>query len=89
MSEFDADAKKLTKATGDSYSQLGFMPNYHGFESTTTHIGAQFDPTYFTPDGKSNLADDPASTRRTDVAEEARRGAGRLRQAGEVPHDLR
>lgn len=28
-SEFEADAKKLTIAQGDTYEQLGFMPNYH------------------------------------------------------------
>jgi multiple sugar transport system substrate-binding protein len=60
MSEFDADAVKLTKSSGDSYSQLGFMPNYHGYESTITHFAAQWSPTYFTPDGKSNVATDPA-----------------------------
>src|SRR3954451_17081062 len=53
LSEFDADAFKLTKAQGDSYSQLGFMPTYHGYESTITHFAAQFNPTYFTSDGKS------------------------------------
>ncbi len=59
LSEFDADAIKLTKSNGDSYSQLGFMPSYHGYESTITHMGAQFDPTYFSSDGKSTVADDP------------------------------
>jgi multiple sugar transport system substrate-binding protein len=60
LSEFDADAVKLTKSSGDSYSQLGFMPNYHGYESTITHFAAQWSPTYFTSDGKSNIATDPA-----------------------------
>lgn len=59
-SEFEADAKKLTIKKGDSFSQLGFMPNYHGWESTTEHIFAQFSPTYFDSSGKSNLAKDPA-----------------------------
>jgi multiple sugar transport system substrate-binding protein len=59
LSEFDTDAVKLTKSNGDTYSQLGFMPNYHGYESTITHMGAQFDPTYFSSDGKSTVADDP------------------------------
>ncbi|WP_210589844.1 ABC transporter substrate-binding protein [Streptomyces sp. GESEQ-35] len=59
-SEFEADAKKLTIAQGDSYKQLGFMPNYHGWESTTEHIFAQFSPTYFDSSGKSNVAKDPA-----------------------------
>jgi multiple sugar transport system substrate-binding protein len=59
LSEFQADAVKLTKSSGDTYSQLGFMPNYHGYESTITHMGAQFDPTYFSSDGKSTVATDP------------------------------
>ncbi|MGW7683277.1 ABC transporter substrate-binding protein [Kribbella sp. NPDC054772] len=62
LSEFDAVAKKLTKTQGDSYSQLGFMPTFHGYESTTSHFAALWNPTYFTPDGKSNLAKDPASS---------------------------
>ncbi|MFD5633884.1 ABC transporter substrate-binding protein [Streptomyces sp. NPDC127077] len=61
-SEFAKDAKKLTIAQGDSYSQLGFMPNYHGWESTTEHYFGQFSPTYFDADGKSNIAKDPAFT---------------------------
>jgi multiple sugar transport system substrate-binding protein len=60
LSEFDADAVKLTKASGDTYSQLGFMPTYHGYESTITHYAAQWSPTYFADDGSSNVADDPA-----------------------------
>jgi len=59
FSEFEADAKKLTIAQGDSFKQLGFMPLYHGWESTTEHIFAQFSPTYFDSDGKSNVAKDP------------------------------
>ncbi|MFE9765408.1 ABC transporter substrate-binding protein [Streptomyces sp. NPDC005808] len=59
-SEFEADAKKLTVSKGDSYSQLGFMPNYHGWESTTEHYFGQFSPTYFDSAGKSNIAKDPA-----------------------------
>ncbi|BCM66976.1 putative multiple sugar ABC transporter substrate-binding protein [Streptomyces sp. EAS-AB2608] len=59
-SEFTADAKKLTIRQGDGYRQLGFMPNYHGWESTTEHYLAQFSPTYFDKNGKSNLAADPA-----------------------------
>ncbi|MEW2245946.1 ABC transporter substrate-binding protein [Streptomyces sp. NPDC006975] len=59
-SEFEADARKLTVRQGDSYRQLGFMPNYHGWESTTEHYLGQFSPTYFDRNGKSNLAEDPA-----------------------------
>ncbi|MFB7243113.1 ABC transporter substrate-binding protein [Streptomyces populi] len=61
-SEFEKDAKKLTITKGDSYSQLGFMPNYHGWESTTEHYFGQFSPTYFDSSGKSNIAKDPAFT---------------------------
>jgi multiple sugar transport system substrate-binding protein len=60
MSQLDADAVKLTKQSGGSYSQLGFMPDYHFYESTITHFAAQWSPTYFTSDGKSNVADDAA-----------------------------
>ncbi|MGW2176524.1 ABC transporter substrate-binding protein [Streptomyces sp. NPDC001732] len=53
-------AKKLTKTRGDSYEQLGFMPNYHGYETTTEHYLGSWDPKYFDADGKSNIAKDPA-----------------------------
>ncbi|MGW1889157.1 ABC transporter substrate-binding protein [Streptomyces sp. NPDC002004] len=59
-SEFAADAKKLTKSSGDSYSRLGFMPDYHGYESTTEHYLGQWSPTYFDGDRKSGIAKDPA-----------------------------
>ncbi|GHD89795.1 ABC transporter substrate-binding protein [Streptomyces naganishii] len=59
-SEFEADAKKLTIPQGDGYRQLGFMPDYHGWETTTEHYFAQFSPTYFGPGGKSDVARDPA-----------------------------
>ncbi|MFC8344639.1 ABC transporter substrate-binding protein [Streptomyces sp. NPDC057280] len=59
-SEFEADAKKLTVPQGDSFKQLGFMPNYHGWETTTEHYLGQFSPTYFDKDGKSTIAKDPA-----------------------------
>lgn len=59
-SEFLTDAKLLTKTKGDSYEQLGFMPTYHGYESTTEHYFGQWSPTYFDANGKSNIAKDPA-----------------------------
>ncbi|MEV2212672.1 ABC transporter substrate-binding protein [Streptomyces sp. NPDC050997] len=59
-SEFAADAKKLTITQGDTYKQLGFMPNYHGWETTTEHYMGQFSPTYFDKSGKSTIATDPA-----------------------------
>jgi multiple sugar transport system substrate-binding protein len=60
LSEFKADALKLTKSSGDSYSQLGFMPDYHGYESVVSHFAAQWNPTYFDADGRSTVATDPA-----------------------------
>lgn len=59
-SEFETDAKKLTIAQGDTYKQLGFMPDYHGWETTTEHYMGQFSPTYFDRSGKSTIATDPA-----------------------------
>ncbi|MER5882555.1 ABC transporter substrate-binding protein [Streptomyces sp. NPDC001941] len=61
-SEFDQVAQKLTKAKGDSYEQLGFMPNFHGYETTPGHLAAQWGPNYFDAQGKSNIAKDPAFT---------------------------
>jgi multiple sugar transport system substrate-binding protein len=59
LSEFETDALKLTKSDGDSYSQLGFMPDYHGYETTTDHYLAQWNATYFDSDGKSTVNTDP------------------------------
>lgn len=59
-SEFETDAKKLTITQGSTYKQLGFMPNYHGWETTTEHYLGQFSPKYFDSSGKSNVAKDPA-----------------------------
>ncbi|MGW2085955.1 ABC transporter substrate-binding protein [Streptomyces sp. NPDC001880] len=59
-SEFAEAARKLTKSKGDSYEQLGFMPNYHGYESTTEHYLGSWTPKYFDADGRSNIAKDPA-----------------------------
>jgi multiple sugar transport system substrate-binding protein len=59
LSEFKADAVALTKPEGDSYAQLGFMPDFHGYESTTTHLAAQWGVTYFDADGRSQVAKDP------------------------------
>ncbi|MGW7415222.1 ABC transporter substrate-binding protein [Streptomyces sp. NPDC054863] len=60
MSELAATAKKLTKAKGDGFEQLGFMPAYHGYETTTEHYLGSWGPEYFDKDGKSNVAKDPA-----------------------------
>ncbi|MDX3802465.1 ABC transporter substrate-binding protein [Streptomyces sp. AK04-3B] len=59
-SEFESDAKKLTITQGATYKQLGFMPNYHGWETTTEHYMGQFGPTYFDASGKSTIGADPA-----------------------------
>ncbi|MGW7054878.1 ABC transporter substrate-binding protein [Streptomyces sp. NPDC054887] len=60
MSELTAVAKKLTKTKGDGYEQLGFMPNYHGYETTAEHYLGSWDQEYFDADGRSNIARDPA-----------------------------
>lgn len=59
LSEFDKAAQALTKPKGDSFSQLGFMPNYHGYESTFTHYAASWGAKYFDDNGKSTVATDP------------------------------
>ncbi|HEY5836290.1 ABC transporter substrate-binding protein [Streptomyces sp.] len=59
LSEFKQDAVKLTKTTGDSYSQLGFMPNFHGYESTPGRFAAQWGVRYFDAAGRSRVARDP------------------------------
>ncbi|MFJ8144596.1 ABC transporter substrate-binding protein [Streptomyces sp. NPDC096048] len=59
-SEFTEVAKKLTEPKGDGYEQLGFMPNYHGYETVVDHYMSQWDHAYFDEDGKSNVAEDPA-----------------------------
>ncbi|GAA2742807.1 MULTISPECIES: extracellular solute-binding protein [Kitasatospora] len=59
FSEFEADAAKLTVPDGDSYKQLGFMPNYHGYETAIAHYLGQYGSTYFGADGRSNVATDP------------------------------
>ncbi|MFE2284025.1 extracellular solute-binding protein [Streptomyces sp. NPDC059443] len=58
-SEFVADAQLLTKAKGDSYEQLGIMPTFHGYETAPQRMAAQWSPSYFDAQGKSNLAKDP------------------------------
>ncbi len=59
FTEFAEVANKLTVPEGDGYKQLGFMPLYHGYESTTEHFLGQYGPTYFDPAGKSTVATDP------------------------------
>ncbi|RSS75549.1 ABC transporter substrate-binding protein [Streptomyces sp. WAC06614] len=60
-SQFAEVAQKLTKASGDSYEQLGFMPTFHGYETTPMHYLAQWGPVaYFDTAGKSTVAQEPA-----------------------------
>ncbi|MFI6995981.1 ABC transporter substrate-binding protein [Nocardia sp. NPDC050175] len=59
FSEFEAAALKLTIAEGDGFKQLGFMPNYHGYETAATRYLAQYGADYFGADGKSNIGTDP------------------------------
>ncbi|MFI0896823.1 ABC transporter substrate-binding protein [Streptomyces sp. NPDC020983] len=59
LSEFKADAVKLTKPAGDGYTQLGFMPDFHGYESTPGHFAAQWGVRYFDADGRSQVSEDP------------------------------
>ncbi|MFD7555135.1 ABC transporter substrate-binding protein [Streptomyces sp. NPDC059835] len=59
-SQFTEVALKLTKPKGDSYERVGLMPTFHGYETTPMRLAAQWSPTYFGADGKSNLAKDPA-----------------------------
>jgi multiple sugar transport system substrate-binding protein len=60
VSEFIADAKKLTVTKGDSYSRLGFMPNWHGYEFTPMRFAASYGGTYFDGGGKARMSKDPA-----------------------------
>ncbi|MFC9791598.1 ABC transporter substrate-binding protein [Streptomyces sp. NPDC057695] len=59
-SEFAKVAKALTKPKGDTYEQLGFMPNYLGYETVVSHYMSQWDHAYFDKDGRSNVGKDPA-----------------------------
>ncbi|MFF4386860.1 MULTISPECIES: ABC transporter substrate-binding protein [unclassified Streptomyces] len=59
-SQFTEVAQKLTKPKGDSYEQVGLMPTFHGYETKPMRLAAQWSPTYFTADGRSGLAGDPA-----------------------------
>ncbi|MEW1695098.1 ABC transporter substrate-binding protein [Streptomyces sp. NPDC093249] len=59
-SQFTEAAKKLTEPKGDSYEQLGFMPNYLGYETVVSHYMSQWKHDgYFGKDGKSVVATDP------------------------------
>jgi multiple sugar transport system substrate-binding protein len=58
-SELTADAVKLTKTNGTGYDQLGFLPSFHGYETTPGVWMTQWSPTWLDASGKSNLSSDP------------------------------
>ena len=88
--EFDEVAKKLTKTKGDRYEQLGFMPNYHGYETDPDALrrrsGARRTST---PTASPTSPRTRRSPKMLDLPEGPGRQARRLREAGEVPHHLR
>ncbi|MET8470687.1 ABC transporter substrate-binding protein [Streptomyces sp. NPDC006422] len=61
MSEFVADAKKLTVKDGSSYKRVGFMPDFRLYQNSPDRLFAQWGPTYFDAKGNSRLAEEPAS----------------------------
>ena len=90
LSEFDADAIKLTKSNGDSYYAARLhaeLPRLRDHDRRTSR--RMWNPTYFDDRGKSTVDTDPAFKAVVRVAEAAGRQARRLRQAGEVPDHLR
>ena len=65
------------------------MPNYHGYETVVDHYMAQWDHATSTPDGKSNIAKDPAFAEMLTYQKNLVDSARRLPEAGEVPQHLR
>ncbi|MEU9488429.1 ABC transporter substrate-binding protein [Streptomyces decoyicus] len=62
MSELKRDAVKLTRRDGKgSYQQVGFMPDFRLYQNSPDRMFAQWGPAYFDANGKSRLAEDPAS----------------------------
>lgn len=57
--EFTSDAVKLTHINGATYSQLGVMPTFHGYESQPSVWMNQWRPRYLDSNGKSSLSRDP------------------------------
>ncbi|MCX5437377.1 MULTISPECIES: ABC transporter substrate-binding protein [unclassified Streptomyces] len=68
MSEFEADAKALTKRAGGSYKRVGFMPNFRLYQNSPDRLFAQWGPAYFDAKGDSRLAKDPATYKFFDTA---------------------
>ncbi|MWA11173.1 extracellular solute-binding protein [Streptomyces sp. BA2] len=62
MSEFEKVSKKLTIRSGkNSYKQVGYLPNFRFYQNSPDRLFAQWGPTYFDPEGNSQLADEPAT----------------------------
>ncbi|MFH8485658.1 ABC transporter substrate-binding protein [Streptomyces longisporoflavus] len=62
MSEFEEVSEKLTiRSGGDSYKQVGFMPNFRFYQNSPDRLFAQWGPRYFDADGDSRLADEPSA----------------------------
>ncbi|GGV32532.1 ABC transporter substrate-binding protein [Streptomyces longisporoflavus] len=62
MSEFEEVSEKLTiRSGGDSYKQVGFMPNFRFYQNSPDRLFAQWGPRYFDADGDSRLADEPST----------------------------
>ncbi|HEY3687619.1 MAG TPA: ABC transporter substrate-binding protein [Streptosporangiaceae bacterium] len=63
MSELAADAKRLTKRNPDgSIKTAGFMPTMNYYEYVPQHLAPLWDAHWTGPNGKSDLAADPAWT---------------------------
>lgn len=63
MSEFVADAKKLTVRSGKgAYERVGFMPNFRLYQNSPDRLFSQWGPTYFDKEGRSILAEQRATT---------------------------
>ncbi|MEV0252972.1 ABC transporter substrate-binding protein [Streptomyces sp. NPDC050732] len=66
MSEFKKAAEKLTVRGGSggdkgSYKRVGFMPSFRSYQNSPDRLFAQWGPKYFDAEGRSRLADEPAT----------------------------
>jgi multiple sugar transport system substrate-binding protein len=64
ISELTADAKKLTERSSDGTIKVaGIDPLINFYENVPERWGTSFGVNWLTPDGKSNIANDPAWTK--------------------------
>ena len=89
LSEFKQDAIALTKSTGDSYTQLGFMPDFHGYESTIEPLRGTVGADLLQGRRHGERRQRPGAHGDVHLAEGVGGCVGWLRQAGEVPLDVR